>query len=113
MKPGMEGRLRQSRLGECPLGLRNLIVAERGRWLGLLLSGLVGEDGVGEEGGEMGCMMGLGWMVLKQGCMVGDCSLKLGCRSLARERMLVMQLEVDTMLKDGYPSSKADYMRLE
>lgn len=53
-------------------------------------------------------------MVLKQGCMVGDCmSLKLGCKSLERERMSVMQLEVDTMLKADYPSSKADYMRLE
>jgi hypothetical protein len=63
-KPGREDRRLQSRLGECPWDLRSLIVVGHGRWSGLLLSGLAGEDVVGEEGGEMGCMlrdyMGLG-----------------------------------------------------
>jgi len=121
----MEDRRLQSRLGECPWGLKSLIVAGRGRWLSLLLSELVGEGVVGEEEGEMGCMlrdcMGLGLMVLKRDCMVVDCmslkqgykSLAQGCMSLETGRMLVTQLEGCTTLKDGYPIAKVDYKKLK
>lgn len=121
----MEDRRLQSRLGECPWDLRSLIVEGRGRWLDLLLSELVGEDEVGEEGGEMGCMlrdcMGLELMVLRRDYMAVDCmslkqgykSLAQGCMSLETGRMLVTPLEGYTTLKVGYPIAKVDCKKLK